>query len=146
MKKKFTISLSAQQRLELNTLKQKRTLPKRLRYRISILLMADEQLSDTAIMKRLDVSLPTICRVRRRFVTGGMESALYDRPRSGAKKRFCKDQMDAINSIISSPPPNGSKRWSLRLIADTLIRDNVVKSISYETVRVLLASRNTLAS
>ena len=36
---------------------------------------------------------------------------------------------------MSSTPPDGRARWSLRLLADELVQLEVVETISYETVR-----------
>jgi hypothetical protein len=41
-----------------------------------ILLKADEELSDPKVIASIQVSLPTVDRIRKRFLEGGVERAL----------------------------------------------------------------------
>ena len=61
--------------------------------RAQVLLLADENQTgggqpDELIGKQVKLSLPTIQRIRRRYVEEGLEGALYEKPRSGAPKTF----------------------------------------------------------
>ena len=38
-------------------------------------------------------------------------------------------------AVACSPPPAGRERWTLRLLADALVRLEVVDAVSHETVR-----------
>ena len=38
-------------------------------------------------------------------------------------------------AVACSAPPTGFERWSLRLLADELVRLEVVEAVSHETVR-----------
>ena len=38
-------------------------------------------------------------------------------------------------AVACSDPPAGRERWTLRLLADELVRLEVVETVSYETVR-----------
>ena len=40
--------------------------------------------------------------------------------------------------MACSAPPEGQKRWTLRLLADKLVELEVVDTVSYETVRQTL--------
>jgi len=40
-----------------------------------------------------------------------------------------------VVALACSAPPAGRERWTLRLLADELVRLEVVEEISYETVR-----------
>ena len=42
------------------------------------------------------------------------------------------------HALTCSAPPEGHKRWTLRLLADRLVELQVVESVSYETVRQVL--------
>jgi hypothetical protein len=42
-------------------------------------------------------------------------------------------------AVACSTPPAGRERWTLRLLADELVRLEVVEAVSYETVRRTLA-------
>jgi hypothetical protein len=41
-------------------------------------------------------------------------------------------------ALACSTPPKGQARWSLRLLADALVKADIVPSISPETVRKTL--------
>lgn len=45
------------------------------------------------------------------------------------------EQEAHLIAVACSIPPDGQARWSLRLLADELVRLEVVESISHETVR-----------
>jgi transposase len=82
-RKKYLINLSDQERQNLVELTHKGTLKARKFKRAMILLKADEGLSDPQIMAALDVSRPSVERIRKRFVSDGIERALNEDPRPG---------------------------------------------------------------
>ena len=95
-------------------------------------------MSDHQIHEVLDVSQGTIIRVRKKFATGGLESALEELSRSGRPLKFTSYQRAQITTLVCSDPPEGHSQWSLRLLADRLVELNIVEDISYETVGVIL--------
>lgn len=81
MNKKYIVSLSAEERQSLEQLTKKGLAPAYKINHACILLKADTNQSDggwidEAISKALDISIPTIERVRRLFVEQGIEAAL----------------------------------------------------------------------
>jgi transposase len=108
-----------------------------------ILLKADEDLTDEAIAQAVEVSRPTVERVRKRFVEESLEAALdprrTDRPR--ARKLDGHQEAQLIALACSAPPP-GQLRWTLRLLADKMVELEYVDSVSYETVRRTLKKTN----
>ena len=82
-RKKYFINLSDAERHELLELTRKGELKARSMKRALILLKADEGLSDPQIMAAIHVSRPTVERIRKRFVEGGLERALNEDPRPG---------------------------------------------------------------
>ncbi len=118
--------------------------PARTLTRARILLKSDHSdagpgWSDAAIAGALDVNPSTVLRVRRQFLEQGLAATLarkrpdrlYDRlpGRGGGGQSGC---------LTCSAPPEGHARWSLRLLADEIVRLEVVETISYETVRQAL--------
>ncbi len=93
-----------------------------------------QQLADV-----LPVSLKKIDRVKRRFVEEGLEVALQKRK---AQRQYVKkadgDFEAHLVAVSCSEPPEGHARWSLRLLADTMVELGHVESVSYETVRRVL--------
>lgn len=89
------------------------------------------------------VSEGTVSNLKRRYFEGGMTSALYDRPRPGAKRKVNSKVEARLIALASSDPPEGYDRWTLRLLADELVALEVVESISHVTVREVLRRTNT---
>jgi transposase len=77
----------------------------------------------------------TVERVRERFVEEGLEAALSERPRPGARRELDSRQEAYLVALASSDPPEGKKHWSMQLLADRLVELEIVEEISDETVR-----------
>jgi hypothetical protein len=140
----YRVVLTEAQRAELRGLVSTGVAPARLLTRARILLKADHGeggpgWSDAAIAGALDVNPSTVLRVRRQFADAGMEVTLerkrpdrvYERALDGAQEAH-------LIAIACSEAPDGHARWSLRLLADELVRLEVVEAISHETVRQTL--------
>ncbi|MBL7974235.1 MAG: helix-turn-helix domain-containing protein [Candidatus Kapabacteria bacterium] len=139
--KKYSISLTTDERRRLVAITKKGKESARKISRAHILLLADKGLCDEEIVNILHVSIPTVGRIRKRFCIEGITSALNEKPRPGARRKFKQENSTALGQLLNTPPPQGHGRWSLRLIADRLVEMNVVDSISHETVRNVLKNR-----
>jgi transposase len=105
--------------------------------RAQILLLADEGKTDPEIVEALHTSRPTVQRIRKRFVEGGLDDALNERPRIGGRLRKKLDAkgLAVLETLARSQPPAGRKRWTMQLLADRLVELQIVDRISDETVR-----------
>jgi len=103
--------------------------------RARILLLADEGKTDRAIAEVLHIGTATAQRIRKRFVEGGLEEALNERPRPGGKRKLDGKQEAFLIALACSDPPEGRKVWTMQLLADRLVELGVVEEISDETVR-----------
>ena len=110
--------------------------------RCRILLLANERKSQYEIADILKMSRTTINETCKRYVQGGLDNALNERPRSGAPNIFSGKQQAKITALACSTPPEGAGRWSLRLLADKAVELKIVEDISYETVGVMLKKTN----
>lgn len=91
---------------------------------------------DADIAAAVAVSVATVERVRRRFVEEGLDAALVPKPSTAPHPTTLDGRGEArLLATISSAPPDGQARWSLRLLAERLVELSVVPSISRETVR-----------
>jgi len=75
--------------------------------------------------------------VRRRFVLEGLEAAL-ERKKQARPSRARKLDGEGEARLIAlacSTPPAGRDRWTLQLLADELVRLEVVDTICPQTVR-----------
>lgn len=140
----YRIVLSDEQRAELRGLVGSGVAPARMLTRARILLKADHGeggpgWSDAAIAGALDVNTSTVLRVRRRFVTDGLTATLArKRPERVYARALDGEQEAKLIALTCSATPEGADRWSLRLLADELVRLEVVETISHETVRQTL--------
>jgi hypothetical protein len=140
--KKYIVKLSAEERQELLKLTSKGMINARSMKRAQILLKADEGMKDESIMEALNSTRPTVERIRKRFVEGGMEKAIYEDKRPGSMTKLDGRGEAQLLALACSPAPAGHERWTLRLLADKLVELNVVESISHETVRQSLKKTN----
>ena len=60
-----------------------------------------------------------------------------NRPRQ-YRRRLDGEQEARLVALTCSAPPEGHKRWRVRLLADRLVELEVVESVSYQTVRQAL--------
>ena len=140
---KYPVALSPAQRKQLKALCSRGAISARKLARARILLLADQNrsqgaMTDPQIHEVLDVSQGTIIRVRKKFATGGLETALEEVSRCGRPLKFNGYQRAQITALACSDPPEGHSQWSLRLLADKLVELEIVDDISYETVGVIL--------
>jgi hypothetical protein len=74
-----------------------------------------------------------------RYVAAGLDAAIYRKPPARSYRRRLDGEQEArLVALTCSAPPEGHKRWMLRLLADRLVELQVVESVSYETVRQAL--------
>jgi transposase len=99
---------------------------------IAGLRRTDQQIADTLV-----VGLRTVARVRQRFVEEGLTAALQPRPRPHGAYRLGEQATAHIIEVAKGEPPQGRKRWTLRLIADRLVVLGY-GAFSHETVRQVL--------
>ena len=140
----YRVNLSDDQRAELRGLIGSGIAPARMLTRARILLKADHGeggpgWADQAIAGALDVDPSTVQRVRRQFATAGLAATLErKRPDRVYARALDGEQEAKLIALACSETPEGVDHWSLRLLADELMRLEVVATISYETVRQTL--------
>ena len=134
-KKKYLINLNDEEHQTLLTMTRKGKIKARQFKRAMILLKADEGLSDPEIMVALNVSRPCVERIRKRFVSDGIERALNEDPRPGQKRKLDGRAEATLIATACTEAPEGRKHWTLRLLAGKLVELGVVDTVSYETVR-----------
>ena len=133
--KKYVVDLNEQEKERLEDLSTKGKSGARKIRRARILLLAEEGYLDEEIARALGAALTTVERIRKRFAEEGLEAALSERPRPGAARKLNGHQEAHLVALACSDPPEGKKRWSMRLLADRLVELGVVDEISDETLR-----------
>ena len=142
--KRYLVTLTPEERDRLTRLTHSGKGSARTLTRARILLKADHGeggagWSDAAIAGALDVNPSTVLRVRRQFVTNDLDATLErKRPDRVYARRLDGTQEAHLIALACSETPDGADHWSLRLLADELVRLEVVSAISHETVRQTL--------
>lgn len=140
-KKRYVVDLTPEERDSLLAMVKRGSASARKLTRARVLLLADEGRKDEEIAAALHSSRPTVERVRRRFVDGGLGYALNDRSRSGAPRKLSGRDEAMLVALACSAPPEGRTSWTMQLLADRLVSIEVIECISDETVRRVLKKR-----
>jgi len=145
--KKYIVELTAEQREELSQMISTGKASARELTHARILLKADQGpygpgWSDAQIQEALDISTGTVGRVRKRCAQSGVQEAILPQQAQRVRRRRLDGSQEAyLIALVCSAPPEGAARWTLRLLASTLVELGYVEHISHETVRqVLLAN------
>jgi len=146
MTTKYHINLTQENRQELESLIRSGESSARTQTRARILLLTDEnqkkKKGTKEIASVLMCFLPTITNIRKKFVEGGLENALYDKPRPGAVPKITGEIEAQLTLLACSTPPEGRSRWTLQLLADKLVELKLVDSISDVAVMKRLKKMN----
>jgi transposase len=129
------VQLTNEDRATLIALTRKGTIAARKLARAHILRLADEGKPDVDIVAALGIGLSTVERTRKKYVEGGLEAALHERPRPGVKPKLDEKQEAYLIALACSAPPNDQVKWTMQLLADRLVQVGIVEEISDETVR-----------
>jgi putative transposase len=89
----------------------------------------------------LTVSSNTLIIWATNYRTNGL-SFLKDKPRSGRPIKFDGKDRAKITALACSEAPDGHAQWSLRLLADRLVELEMVETISYCSVGLILKKMN----
>jgi hypothetical protein len=140
---KYKVMLTAEERAALEQLVAVGKAAARKLTHARILLLADtdgKELLDQEIVDALGTSLPTVARVRQRFVTEGLEAALNHRPQPPRpdKVKIKGDVEQTLIRLACNDPPQGRCRWTLCLLADELVALGLLPAVCPETVRQAL--------
>lgn len=138
MRKKYIIKLEPQERKFLKGLISKGKEKARKLTRCRVLLLSDEGKSDTNIIEILQIARNTVRQICQRYVRESLESALNEKPRSGAPDIFSGRAKAKITALACSKAPDGHSQWSLRLLADKAIELKFVDDISHMSVQRIL--------
>ena len=113
------VSLTTNQRLELSSIAQSRSLPAGYVFRAKLILLLAERASFSTIKRRLLTSAPTIIRWKQRFLQCGLEG--LDTYHPGQKATVLTPALRArILSATRKKPRDGSTHWSCRKMAEAL--------------------------
>jgi hypothetical protein len=150
MMKKFTVTLTADEREELKQITSKGKHKSQKVINALILLDCDEgehqkqRSTNEEISRVLNISMRKIDRLKKRFVVDGLQVALNGRKGSRVYAKKADGDFEAhLVALSCSEPPEGFSRWSLRLLADKVVELDYIDSISHESIRRILKKTNS---
>jgi len=110
--------------------------------RVVLRALALRQLARGAAAPRVAQALPltpkAVRQIAHRYNSGGLERALYDKQRPGAKPLLNDSQKQRVVAMVCGKPPEGRARWTVRLVAEEAVKRKLVPRAGRETIRVLL--------
>jgi len=116
--------------------------------RARVLLLADASPEgpaqrDRQISEAVGMCVSGIWQIRQRFARVGLHGALERKKwRHSPSFRPLADVLRPhVIALRRSDPPEGAKRWTLRLLAEKLVELKIVPRVSHESVRIALRSR-----
>lgn len=149
MAPRYRVTLTAQERDELETLTKRGKTKARRFIRARALLLCDAgphgpawTVGDTATA--LGVTNRTIEHLKKRFVEEGLDIALERKPREKPPREVTFDgAFEAkLIALACSDAPKGRLRWTVRLLADKVIELNIAPAVSHMTVQRTLKKMN----
>ena len=144
MNQKYIIKLTEDERSQLKELISCGEASARQIRRAYILLKSDSSEDGPSwkyqpICEAYDVSELTVYNVRKNYVEGGLQRALFrKKPEREYERRLDGEGEAHLVALACSEPPEGYEHWSLRLLQDRMIVLGIVEHISHETIRQTL--------
>jgi hypothetical protein len=144
MKQKYIVKLTETERSQLKELISSGEASARQIRRAYILLKSNSSNDGPnwkydEICEAYEVSSLTVYNVRKNFVEGGLQRALFRKKPDRVYERRLDGEGEAhLIALACSEPPDGYERWSLRLLQDRILRLEIVENISHETIRQTL--------
>jgi putative transposase len=138
MEKKHVIELTPKERRRCLAIVSKGRNKASVIRRAHMLLKSDEGKTDREISDLLYISEETVRRIRVRFCAEGLIAALEDKPHPPPDPALNDEQEAYLMALACSAPPAGQKRWTAELLAQQLIDEAMVETVSPTTIRTLL--------
>lgn len=149
MAPRYKVTLTAEERMELEVLssKGKRAARTVLLARALLLLDAGEHGSPWTVSKVSEALGPTtrtLEKLKKRFVEDGFEAAIERKKREKPPReiKFGGDFEVRLIALACSEPPDGRARWTIRLLAEKVVELQIVPSVSPMTVCNTLKKTN----
>lgn len=145
---KYVVELTDEHKQHLEKLISSGTSPARMLTRARILLKSDQSMngpnwSYEKIAEAFGVSEMLIRDVRRRFAEGGLEAAIQrKKPAREYEHRLDGEAEAHLIALACGDPPEGEKRWTLRLLKKEMQKRQYVQTVSHETIRTTLKKKN----
>jgi hypothetical protein len=106
--------------------------------RANALLLLNEGWDNDTISMSTGLHRQALWRIKKRYLKEGTESTIIEKPRSGQPKKYKKRHEAILIAKACTEPPKGRKRWTIRLLAQEMIKEEGMKTMTRESVRLVL--------
>jgi hypothetical protein len=140
------VTLTAEERTDLQTRVRRGAVPALTQTRARILLHADRsqpgrRRTDAQIAEAVGCSIRSVARARAAWTARGMH-CLDRRPSAQPPRpKLDSNQEARLVALSTGAPPAGHARWTLRLLATRAVELDIAESVSHELVRRTLKKR-----
>lgn len=148
-KSKYEVKLTEIEREYLDTYLRSGRHSSRLLNRVRVLLLSDSskigpKWTDKKISEAIGLSHFSVWHTRRKFTDGGVDGAIRRKNynKENRKRKLDGDAEAKMIALLMSKPPEGTVKWTLRLVASKMIELDIVDDISHEGVRLYLKKMN----
>lgn len=149
MTPRYRVTLTKQERIELEALTRNGKTPAKKFIHTRALLLCDASPNGPAwkvadVAAALGITSRTIEHLKKRFVEDGLEAALVRKPRVRPPREVIFDgAFEArLIALACSEAPSGYRRWTVRLLADKVVELNLAPAVSHMTVQRVLKKMN----
>src|SRR5947208_5744449 len=111
------ITLTGEQRKQLESWARGRSLPRRLGERAQMILLASEGRQNKEIARTLRRGRQGVARWRQRFIERGLAGIEKDAPRPGRKPKLSAARVEEIVRKTTQETPSQATHWSTRSMA-----------------------------
>ena len=110
----------------------------RVMKRALVLRLMDQGLVSPRAAETLGMTAKSARNIVQKYNNGGLDEALYDLPRPGQPRKMDQKEASQIVAMVCASPPDGYARWSVRLIAEAVIKKKIVGQTNRESIRLFL--------
>lgn len=137
-KNQILVRLTSRERKKVLLLIQKGKASGRVMKRALVLRLMDQGLASPQAAQTLGMTAKSARNIVEKYNSGGVDEALYDLPRPGQPRKMDQKEASQIVAMVCASPPEGYARWSVRLIAEAVIKKKIVGQTNRESIRLLL--------
>lgn len=145
-KTKYIIDLPNVGRERLEEIVREKKEPEKavIRAKILLALGSEENRKKTvlSLAEELGTTHTTIQTVKTAYCQGGLDAAVYRKKRTVTfvNKRINENTIKQILNLSRQPPPEGHKRWSVRLLCHECMDQGIVSHIAPSTMQGILSN------
>ena len=145
---KYSVKLNNEQRKKLEKVKHSKTTKELTKQHARVLLCLDENrkkpLTVEQTAKKCKIHPENVYKIRKQFAVEGMDRALYRKKRETPpiESKITGEVEAHIIATACSAAPDGKKAWTLQMIANKIVLDGVLESVSDVSIMRTLKKHN----